>query len=551
MTLSTQLTSEWHPKKNAGLLADDFTPGSNKKVWWIDSLEHEWEATINSRTKGSGCPYCSGRKVLPGLNDLATTHPEIAHQLHPEKNTIFATQISKGTTRKMWWMCEAGHEWETTVNSRVRGNGCPVCSGRVATIGQTDLATTDPDLASQWHPTKNTDSPYQLSRSSNKKAWWVCEKGHEWQAPIYSRTKHGCPYCAGLKSITGVTDLQSTHPLIAAQWSTFNSLLLSEASKGSMTKAWWVCEKGHEWEAPIYSRVAGNNCPVCWATTYVSKAETELHSFLTSAGLDVQQSNRTVLRGKQEMDLYIPSKKTGIEFNGLYWHSEQMGKGQYYHAQKYEAAKSAGIQLIQLWEDDWNRNPELVKNMLAHKLGISKRATVYARKLDIVHVDTKAAQLFLSVNHIQGFASGTHYLGLQDTSKTLKALMVLKQETTDMISLIRYATADVIPGGFSKLLSYAQRTYPVSAFITFADHCVSDGGLYEKHGFVADKQIPPDYMYVVRGERKHKFGYRLKKFRNDPNLLWEEGLTERELAALNKIPRIWDAGKTRYRLNVK
>jgi hypothetical protein len=550
MTLSTQLTSEWHPKKNAGLLADDFTPGSNKKVWWIDSYGHEWEATIHSR-KSSGCPYCSGRKVLAGVTDLLTTHPHLARELHPTKNAVLATEISKGTTRKMWWVCEKGHEWEAAVGSRVNGNGCPVCSGRVIIVGKTDLATTDPDIAEQWHPTKNTNSPSQVGRSSNKKAWWVCDEGHEWETPIYSRVNHGCPYCTGFKPIPGSTDLQTTHPVIAAQWSTSNSLLLAQASKGSMVKAWWVCEKGHEWEAPIYSRAAGNNCPVCWAATYVSKAETELYDFLTAAGLDVQQSNRTVLHGRQELDLYIPSKMTGIEFNGVYWHSEQMGKGKHYHAQKYEAAQTSGIQLIQLWEDDWNRNPELVKNMLAHKLGVSKRPTVYARKLDIIHINTQEAQLFLSDNHIQGFASGTYYLGLKDSSETLKALMVLRREAANTMSIVRYATADVIPGGFSKLLSYAQRTYSVSSFITFADHCVSDGGLYEKHGFVVDKLIPPDYMYVVRGERKHKFGYRLKKFRNDPNLLWEEELTERELAALNKIPRIWDAGKTRYRLNVK
>lgn len=112
---------------------------------------------------------------------------------------------------------------------------------------------------------------------------------------------------------------------------------------------------------------------------------------------------------------------------------------------------------------------------------------------------------------------------------------------------IRYATAARVPGGgFTKLLAHAENVYAPSHFITFADHTISDGGLYENNGFIVDKELPPDYMYVVNKERKHKFGYRLKRFQNDPNLLWEEGLTERELAALNSLPRIWDAGKTRY-----
>lgn len=101
-------------------------------------------------------------------------------------------------------------------------------------------------------------------------------------------------------------------------------------------------------------------------------------------------------------------------------------------------------------------------------------------------------------------------------------------------------------GGFTKLLTYAEREYTPSRFITFADHCISDGGLYEGNGFVVDKTLPPDYMYVVGDRREHKFDYRLKRFRNDPDLKYVEGLTERELAALNGLVRVWDAGKTRF-----
>jgi hypothetical protein len=124
--------------------------------------------------------------------------------------------------------------------------------------------------------------------------------------------------------------------------------------------------------------------------------------------------------------------------------------------------------------------------------------------------------------------------------------MVLKKEADEKLNIIRYATAGSVSGGFQKLLAYTERTYSPSSFITFADHTISDGGLYQNSGFVVDKIIPPDYMYVVNKQRKHKFGYRLKRFKNDPNLLWDETLSERELALLNNIPRIWDAGKTRY-----
>jgi len=131
--------------------------------------------------------------------------------------------------------------------------------------------------------------------------------------------------------------------------------------------------------------------------------------------------------------------------------------------------------------------------------------------------------------------------------------LVLRKESgeDDVLNIIRYATAANVVGGFTKLLKHAEKVYSPESFITFADHCVSDGGLYESNGFVADKILSPDYMYVVKGERKHKFGYRLKRFQNDPELLWEPNLTERELAALNGLERIWDAGKTRYRKFVR
>ena len=119
-------------------------------------------------------------------------------------------------------------------------------------------------------------------------------------------------------------------------------------------------------------------------------------------------------------------------------------------------------------------------------------------------------------------------------------------ENKNSYNIVRYATSVPVVGGFSKLLSTATKIYNPSAFITFSDNCVSDGGLYKKLGFTAEKQLPPDYMYVVNGKRKHKFGYRLKKFRNNPALKFEEGLTERELAELNGLNRIWDAGKIKW-----
>lgn len=108
-------------------LGDVLTHGSTRKVWWLCDLNHEWEATVGSRTSlGRGCPYCAGRKVLAGFNDLGTLRPDVACEL---KDQSLASQLTIGTVKKFWWVCKPyGHEYETSPNSRTSGKGCPSCA---------------------------------------------------------------------------------------------------------------------------------------------------------------------------------------------------------------------------------------------------------------------------------------------------------------------------------------------------------------------------------------------------------------------------------------
>ena len=194
------LLEQWDQEKNGELTPHNVAPHSPRKVWWKCGRGHEWQATIESRTRGSGCPVCANRVVIAGENDLATTHPHLAAQWNYEKNgDLTPQQFPHGTLKKVWWKCKKGHEWEAGISSRARGNGCPVCVGQAVVPGDNDFATTFPEIAAQWHPTKNKGiSPQNVTPYSNKKAWWICEKGHEWQATVINRTRNktGCPYCA-------------------------------------------------------------------------------------------------------------------------------------------------------------------------------------------------------------------------------------------------------------------------------------------------------------------------------------------------------------------
>ena len=195
-----QLMAEWNWVKNNELGLDPLkiSDKNHKKVWWICCLGHEWQATIKNRTSGNKCPYCMGRKVLKGYNDLSTTRPDLFKEWNWQRNKeISPYDVSSGSNKKVWWTCKLGHEWESTINCRSSGTGCPYCSGQKVLVGFNDLCTTHPQIAKEWNYKKNTNSlPTMFTAGSGKKAWWTCEYGHEWYTYIYSRTAgSGCPYC--------------------------------------------------------------------------------------------------------------------------------------------------------------------------------------------------------------------------------------------------------------------------------------------------------------------------------------------------------------------
>jgi len=273
-----------------------------------------------------------------------------------------------------------------------------------------------------------------------------------------------------------------------------------------------------------------------------SLAEEQLIAFVRGLGVEVVRHDRSVAYPR-EIDLYIPGHRLGVEYNGVYWHSERYLARSYHH-DKWEACRAAGVQLVQVWQDDYSARPELIHAGLAHKLGLTPSRT-FARNTVAGELGGTAANEFLDRFHIQGGVGASVHVGL-GADGTLVAVCSFTRGGGHQWDLTRYATATSVVGGFTKCLAYFTRNHQWSAIKTFSDHCVSDGGLYRKAGFALDAVLPPDYRYVVGGRRIHKFSYRLDRFRRDPHLLYEEGLTERQLAELNDLPRIWDAGKTRW-----
>ena len=148
------------------------------------------------------------------------------------------------------------------------GTKCPYCRNHKILKGYNDLQTTHPEIAKQWNYNKNNGvKPDEVFAAGKYKYWWICEKGHEWEARLYERKDgNNCPYCSNKKVLKGYNDLQTTYPKIAKQWdySKNKNIKPTEVTAGSNKKAWWKCENGHSWRTVIVSRTIGKNgCPYC------------------------------------------------------------------------------------------------------------------------------------------------------------------------------------------------------------------------------------------------------------------------------------------------
>ncbi|MFT4801786.1 MAG: hypothetical protein ACI93N_001561 [Flavobacteriaceae bacterium] len=278
--VNTELAKEWHSTKNGDLTPSDFTSGSGEKVWWkCDKGEdHEWEASVHKRSSGRSCPVCNGSKIVKS-NCLSTTNPKLAKEWHPTKNgELSPSNIASKSNKKIWWKCNKGndHEWTARVSSRSSGAGCSICSSRTV-VKSNCLATTHPELAEEWHPTKNGElRPLDIIYGTHKKIWWKCDKGedHEWYTAPSNRSTI-CPFCMNIK-VSETNSLQTLFPHLALQWhpTKNGSLTPNQIISGSGETVWWKCEKGddHEWETTIVARSKqkeGYGCPYCYGR-YVS-----------------------------------------------------------------------------------------------------------------------------------------------------------------------------------------------------------------------------------------------------------------------------------------
>lgn len=303
-------------------------------------------------------------------------------------------------------------------------------------------------------------------------------------------------------------------------------------------------------------------CPSCAAID--SAAEVELFRYIEALmkGVEVQHGNRTAILGEKgrylELDIYIPEKKIAVEFNGVLYHSDkyekQAGEAKIKHLRKTTLCAEQGIKLIHVYEDEWADRRSAVCNMLKAKLGVSQR--VYARKCEVIEISSKTARTHLDEWHIQGGANCNAAFGLMYGGNVVAVMTFTRSlsERGPQISgrweLNRFASAGVVVGGMSKLLSAFIHAHNPSEVVSYSDNDVSAGDVYSAQGFELVHISKPDYKYVKGKKRFHKSGFRRselqRKFKEfDPEL------SEWENCKRLGYYRIWDTGKKKWLLKVK
>ena len=347
-----QLISEWDYQHNS-ISITDVTIGSTKKVFWKCSLGHSWQATIYSRKAGSNCPYCSNQRVLPGFNDLASNNPRLAAEWNYEKNgDLSPDEIVSKSNRKVWWKCENGHEWQSSPGNRIR-SGCPYCSNQKVLSGYNDLVTLNPQLAKEWNYEKNGSFlPSMIAPKSNRKVWWKCENGHEWQNSPNHRKNNGCPYCGNQLLLSGYNDLATTHPSSLSEWDYEKNNGIVDphnVQAGSEKKVWWVCPKGHSYQMQIDLKVKyGYKCPYCSKGRHVSFPEKAIAFYFQKIDHSAVEGFSDDSFGISEIDVFLPNKKIGIEYDGKRWHN---GKTIDRDIRKNKKCRDAGITLYRIREN--------------------------------------------------------------------------------------------------------------------------------------------------------------------------------------------------------
>jgi len=315
----------------------------------------------------------------------------------------------------------------------------------------------------------------------------------------------------------------------------------------------------HIYECQTYfllqrKRRSHESCLICNPiNNKISNGHQQIIDFLLSLdpNLNIIINDRKNLQGL-EIYIYLPDYQLGIEYHGIYWHSE-LHKTKTYHLEKYLKAKERGIDLIQIWEDTFLDKGEVIKSILKNRLGIVTHK-IGARQCVIKSITSKIANDFLEINHLQGSCVSSIRYGLYYGNELLCVATFGKGRVNlgnkkDEWEILRLATQVdwVVTGGLIKLFKHFINEINPTRVISYSDNDLFTGSIYQKLGMSLESDKLPSYTWSDGFIRKNRWGFRKDKLVKEGA---DPSLTEVEIMQERGWFRCYSAGQKKWIINL-
>lgn len=519
------------------------------KATIICPIHGEFQQTPDNHKK-SGCPLCGAEKVEKAKKKDTEYFLQKIKDVHGDTYKVLDLE-GKKSIDKVIAVCKEHGNFSITVSDLTSGRGCSKCAiQRRSSVRRNSLHKIYEGFKTIHGD--NYDYPEIVDyKNGNQLISIYCKRHNSFfnQSISSHLAGHGCPKCGLERSNSHKNDTQETFLEKALKCDNTDNLTFDKVVyKATKEKITVTCNTHGDFDLIPNNFLMGQRCPKC--NNQTSKAEKEIVEFLKQY-VEVEESNRTVLNGK-ELDIFIPTKKIAVEFNGLYWHSDKFVSDNY-HKDKTDVCEAQGIKLIQIFEDEWRDKKEIVKSRLLNIIGKTPNK-IFARNCKLKEVSSKEASKFLEENHIQGKVGAKIKLGLYHNGElvslmtfgNLRKALGSKGNETDF-ELLRFCNLKdkTVVGGASKLLKYFKNNYNWNTIISYADRRWSQGDLYRSLKFDFLGETKPNYFYTKGTIRENRFNYRKSELVKQGH---NKEKTEKQIMNELGYVRIFDSGTLKFKI---
>ena len=512
-------------------------------------IHGEWETWPSSILKNCECPECQKERLHDKYTLGKSEFIKRSTLKHNGKYDYSKVKYVDGKTKVCIICPEHGEFWQRPTE-HLQGKGCSKC-GQIEMWNKRGRMTTE-KMIEKFNSVHGDKYDYSKVKyvDAHTKVCIICpEHGEFWQMPYSHLGGCGCPECG--KIVLSKKFSKTTNQFIIEATKVHgNEFDYSKVDyKNSSTKVEIGCPKhGFFWQNPM-SHLKGIKCPMCYAEKSISDKEISLRNFITELcdNKNVRFNVRNIIQ-PLELDIVNDDKKIAIEYDGLYWHSDEKIKDTTYHLNKTKKCENVGYKLIHIFEDEWDYKCDIVKSRLENIFGKTPNK-VFARKCVIKEIDSKISKEFLDKNHIHGSISSSISFGLfyNDDLVSVMTFDKLRKnlsskdengayELTSFCNKLHYN----VVGGASKMLKHFIKTYNPTKIISYVDKRWSDGEMYFSLGFKYTHDSKPSYFYTLHGKtRENRFKYRKDILVNEG---FDKDKSEEQIMKERGYHKIYDCG---------